>query len=66
VTQHFVAGVDSEFDEYGPLRDAKHLGADIDDAATEFQALIERTTRQISTTDHRDGLKAHSRARGTS
>jgi hypothetical protein len=50
--------VDSEFDEYRPLRNAKHLGADIDDAPTEFEALIEGTTATDRDEDHRDGLKA--------
>jgi hypothetical protein len=34
--------VDSEFDDYRPLRNVKHL--DIDDAPTEVEALIEGTT----------------------
>jgi len=36
--------VDSEFDDYRPLRNVKHLGTDIDDAPTEVEALIEGTT----------------------
>jgi hypothetical protein len=50
--------VDNEFDEYRPFGTVKHLGADIDDAPTEFEALIEGTSATDLHEDHRDGLKA--------
>jgi hypothetical protein len=42
--------MDCEFDEHCPFGNVKHLAADVDDAPTEFEALIEGT----ATTDQRE------------